>query len=149
VPWYSSTTWLRPAGIASVLVLLGVVLSVAAGWLARRYYGAARRLSADERRAYGATATLSLATLVILGCWLTLILGLRFQPLGVGTYLLQVATLLVLPALCIASLWLLRSGLAQHRGRWSVVLRAAVVLAAVSTLWTAVAFNLTHLGIGY
>ena len=149
VPWYSSTTWLRPAGIASVLVLLGVVLSVAAGWLARRYYGAARRLSADERRAYGATATLSLVTLVILGCWLTLILGLRFQPLGVGTYLLQVATLLVLPALCIASLWLLRSGLAQHRGRWSVVLRAAVVLAAVCTLWTAVAFNLTHLGIGY
>jgi CubicO group peptidase (beta-lactamase class C family) len=149
VPWYASTAWLRPAGIASALVLLGVVLSVAAGWLARRYYGAARRLSAGERRAYVATASLSLATLVILGSWLTLILGLRFQPLGVGTYLLQVATLLILPALCIASIWLLRSGQRMRRGRLSAALRVAVVLAAVCTLWTAVAFNLTHLGIGY
>jgi CubicO group peptidase (beta-lactamase class C family) len=147
VPWYASTAWLRPGIIASALLLLAVVLSVAGGWIARRYYGAARRLDGSERSAYLATAALSLATLVILGCWLGLLLGLRFQALGVGTYLLQLATFIVLPVLCIASIWLLRSG--QRRGRLSALLRAAVVLAAVCTLWTALAFNLIHFGTAY
>ena len=149
VPWYASTAWLRPGIIASALLLLGMVLSVAAGWIARRYYGAAQRLSAGERSAYLATAALSLATLVILGSWLALLLGLRFQSLGVGTYLLQLATFIILPALCIASIWLLRSGQRLHRGRLSALLRVAVVLAAVCTLWTALAFNLIHFGTGY
>jgi hypothetical protein len=37
----------------------------------------------------------------------------------------------------------------MRHGRLSAALRVAVVLAAACMLWTAVAFNLTHLGIGY
>ncbi|HUI59356.1 MAG TPA: serine hydrolase domain-containing protein, partial [Steroidobacteraceae bacterium] len=35
VPWYRSTTWLRPAAIVSSVTLLLLVLSLPAGWLAR------------------------------------------------------------------------------------------------------------------
>jgi len=149
VPWYQSTTWLRPAAIAGCVALLLLVLSLPAGWLARKSYGGALRLLGRERRAYLWTAWLSLATLGILLWWLATLLTLTFSPLGAATYLLEAATILVLPALCIASFGFFRIGLAARRGVVGIGARAVIMASAVCLLWIAIAFNLTHFGTAY
>ena len=149
VPWYASTAWLRPAAILSVLLLLGLLLSFPAGWIARRYYGAGRRFLGTERSAYRSTGAAALVTAAILTAWLRILLTLRFQPLGGAVYLLQILTIIVLPVLCLVSAWFFWTGLKTPR-RWLGLLgRAAMVLAALCIQWIAIIFNLTHIGVHY
>jgi CubicO group peptidase (beta-lactamase class C family) len=149
VAWYQSTTWLRPAAIASAVVLLAVILSLPVGRMVRKYYAAEGKLKDSERTAYLATALLSLGTIVILCAWLSIILTLRFTPLGAAVYLLQFATIVVLPALCLASASFAWIGFKAHRGVLSGIWRGVVLLSSICLLWIAVAFNLTHLGLQY
>jgi hypothetical protein len=148
-PWYISTTWLRPAVLVGLVVLLGMAVSPLVGWAARRTYGAAKRLEGTERRAYRASVSLAVAALVIVAVWLSVLLPLTFDPLGASVYLLQLATVLLLPALCLVSAWFLMAGVGLRRGVFSLGLRAVVLLAAISVLWVAVAFGLTHFGLDY
>jgi len=148
-PWYASTAWLRPAAILSVLLLLGLLLSFPAGWIARQYYGAGRRFLGAERSAYRSTGAAALVTAAILIAWLRILLTLRFQPLGGAVYLLQILTIIVLPVLCVVSAWFLWTGLNTPR-RWLGLLgRGAIVLAALCIQWIAIIFNLTHIGVHY
>ncbi len=148
-PWYASTAWLKPGLMISSLVLAVMVLTAPFGWIARRYYAADRRLAGQEWSAYLACTLLALATLAILGAWITSLVGLRFQALGAGTYGLEILTILVLPLLVLACAWFLATGLAARRGLLSLALRAVLTLASVCPLWFAIAFNLTHLGLNY
>jgi CubicO group peptidase (beta-lactamase class C family)/uncharacterized Tic20 family protein len=148
-PWYISTTWLRPAVLVGLVVLLGMAVSPLVGWAARRTYGAAKRLEGTERLAYRASVSLAVAALVIVAVWLSVLLPLTFDPLGASVYLLQLATVLLLPALCLVSAWFLMAGVGLRRGVFSLGLRAVVLLAGISVLWVAVAFGLTHFGLDY
>jgi CubicO group peptidase (beta-lactamase class C family)/uncharacterized Tic20 family protein len=148
-PWYISTAWLRPAVLVGLVVLLGMAVSPLVGWAARRTYGAAKRLEGTERLAYRASVSLAVAALVIVAVWLSVLLPLTFDPLGASVYLLQLATVLLLPALCLVSAWFLMAGVGLRRGVFSLGLRAVVLLAGISVLWVAVAFGLTHFGLDY
>jgi hypothetical protein len=149
VAWWESTTWLRPAAIASAAVLLALILSFPAGRMVRQYYAADRRLNGNERQAYLATALLSLAAVMIVSAWLSILLTLRFNPLGAAVYVLQAATIILLPALCVASAWFAWSGIKARRGVLSAIWRGAVVLSSICILWIAIVFNLTHVGLEY
>lgn len=149
VPWYSSTAWLRPAVVIGLVVLLGMAISPLVGWAARRTYGAAKRLQEMERNAYRASVSLAVAALVIIAAWLSILLPLTFDPLGPSIYLLELATVLLLPALCVASAWFLWIGVGLRRGMFSLGLRVVMLLASVSVLWVVIAFNLTHFGLDY
>jgi hypothetical protein len=149
VAWWQSTSWLRPAAIASVMILLALILSLPVGRMVRKYYSAERRLGGNERQAYLATALLSLGVTLILCAWLSVVLTLRFNPLGAAVYVLQIATITLLPALCAASAWFAWIGIQKQRGVLSSLWRGAVVLSSICILWVAIAFNLTHLGLAY
>jgi CubicO group peptidase (beta-lactamase class C family) len=149
VPWYQSTTWLRPAAIASVLVLLALVLSVPVGRMIRKYYAAGRKLKGSERAAYLTAALLSLGAIAILGAWLSVLLNLRFNPLGPAVQVLQIATIALLPVLCVASGWFEWMGIKARRGVLSALWRGIITLSSICILWVAIAFNLTHLGLNY
>lgn len=150
VPWYCSTAWLNPVLALSLIVLLGLLLSAPAGWVARRTYGTSRRFVGPERRVYTATALLGLATLAAIGCWGALLTGLKFQALGAGTMLLQIATILALPGYLILAAWFLAAGFQAKRGGWvSLLLRALVVLSAFFLLWAGLVFHLISFGVDY
>ena len=135
VAWYQSTTWLRPAAIAGTVVLLAMILSLPIGRMVRKYYAADRKLKDSERTAYLTTALLSLGTIVILCAWLLVILTLRFKPLGAAVYLLQAATIVILPALCFASASFAWNGFKAHRGVFSGIWRGAIFLSSICLLW--------------
>lgn len=111
VPWYLFTAWLQPALLVGLLLLVGFVLSPLVGLLARKRYGAAGRFQGTERSAYCASVSFALAALLMLALWLSILLTLRFDPLGFGVYLLEIATIVVLPLLCIVGAWFLWTGL--------------------------------------
>ncbi|MEI9996735.1 MAG: serine hydrolase domain-containing protein [Rhizomicrobium sp.] len=148
-PWYKSTAWLQPALIVSLLLLLIAVLSLPFGWLVRRYYGTDRIVQRSERTAYLAQSWFALGSLVILGLWMSVLLTLTFNPLGSWVYVLEVATIVALPLLCAASVWLFWASVQARRGILALIWRGALVLASVCVLWFAVAFNLTHIGLDY
>jgi CubicO group peptidase (beta-lactamase class C family) len=149
VSWYSSTAWLRPAVLASLLLLLGLILSFPAGWIARKYYGASKRFIGSEQSAYRWTGILSLTTIIILVLWLSIILTLRFQPLSPLVYLLQVFTIGVLPLLCLASARYFWTGYRARRSTFGLLFRGLFFAATLCTLWVAIIFNLTHIGLHY
>jgi CubicO group peptidase (beta-lactamase class C family) len=149
VPWYISTTWLRPAVLIGLVVLLGMAVSPLVGWAARRSYGGSKRLEGTERTAYRASVSLAVAALLIVAVWLAILLPLTFDPLGSSVYLLQLATVVLLPALCVVSAWFVWVGIGLRRGAFSLGLRGVVLLASISVLWVAVAFGLTHFGLDY
>jgi CubicO group peptidase (beta-lactamase class C family) len=149
VPWYLSTAWLNPVLAISMIGLLGLLLSAPAGWIARRSYAAPRRFVGPERRLYTATTLLGLATLVVLGCWAALVTSLKFQVLGTGTLLLQIATILAMPGFLILAAAFLAKGLTEKR-RWpSLLLRGLVVLSAFFLLWGGIVFHLLSFGTDY
>jgi uncharacterized protein YhhL (DUF1145 family) len=92
---------------------------------------------------------LSLATLASLAVWLSILLTLAFTPLPTATYLLQVATLLLLPISCAVSGWFLCTGLRIKRGFFALSLRLLLLLAAICILWAGLVFNLMHIGLNY
>jgi uncharacterized Tic20 family protein len=149
VPWYLSTAWLRPVVLVSLVVLLGLALSPLVGWAARRTYNAAKRLQGTERNAYRASVSAAVAALVIIAAWLSILLPLTFDPLGPSVYFLQLATVLLLPTLCVVSAWFIWAGVGVRRGGFSLGLRTVVLLASVSVLWAAIGYNLTHFGLDY
>jgi CubicO group peptidase (beta-lactamase class C family) len=149
VPWYASTSWLRPAAMLSVLIQLIFVLSAPIGFIARRYYSADRRMQGWEWAAYGSSIGLSIIVMGLLYVWFTTLTTLTFQALGGGTIALEIAGIIGFPALCLATAWFIEAGVVEHRKWYSVLLRALPFLSAVCLLWCAVAFNLTHLGVNY
>lgn len=149
VPWYSSTAWLRTATILSLLSILAMLLSFPVNWIARRYYGASRRLIEGERRAYRLTGALALAALLIVVLWLSILLTLRFQPLSPLVYMLQFLTIVVLPLLCLVSARFFWIGYRARRGISGLLLRGIFFSASLCILWVAFIFNLTHIGLHY
>jgi CubicO group peptidase (beta-lactamase class C family) len=149
VPWYLSTAWLNPVLAISAAILIGLLLSAPIGWIARRTYGAPRRFVGPERRVYSATALAGLATSMVIGCWGWLLIHLKFQALGAGTMLLQIATILALPGYLILAIWFLASGLRAKRGWVSLTLRVLVMLSAFFLLWAGLASHLISFGVDY
>jgi CubicO group peptidase (beta-lactamase class C family) len=149
VPWYSSTAWLRPGSIASILIFLCLLLSVPAGWISRKYCSAEVRLGGAERSAYRSTALLTLAAIAILVLWLSILLKLKFQPLSSVVYLLEFLTIITLPILCVTSAWFFWLGIKARRRTLVLLFRGILLLSTLCIQWIAIIFNLIHMGLHY
>jgi CubicO group peptidase (beta-lactamase class C family) len=149
VAWYKSTAWLRPTLIVSLFILFISFVSLPAGRLLRWYYTAPRQLEGRERASYLTAAWLSGAVLCILGVWLTVLLSLTFKPLAGWVYILELSTIIALPACCLSNAWFVWTGAAAGRGISRLIWRTISVLASICVLWVAIAFKLTHIGLNY
>ena len=149
VPWYKSSGWLTPALGASLVVLFMLLLSAPVGAISRRYYAAGRKLQGEEWRAYLSSLVMTVAALAVFIWWFMTLTSLGFQPLGPAIYALELSTIVAFPVLAAVAVWFLVAGLRSKRGWLSVVVRGAVVLAALCLVWVSVAFNLIHLGLNY
>ena len=149
VPWYETKAWLQMTMIVSAIVLLGLLLSLPLGALARRYYLATKRLEGSERRAYLLSVSSALATVIVVGGWLALVLNLAPTRLPSWVYLLELATILVPLVHCVATLWFLWAGFTRKRTIFNLGLRAMIVLASIWTVWFAVAFKFAHIGLDF
>ncbi len=147
VPWYEDAAWLRPALIASLVILLLAALAWPFGAVQRRYYAAGRpvapRRTAIVQRSVAGVAA---ATLVLLGFWFYFLTKLSVQPLGAGTYVLQIATIILIPGLFALALWRLwlsvKSGL-----KLSMLWSLTIALAASIVLWAGLAYHLIYIGL--
>jgi len=147
VPWYESTSWLRPALIASLVVLLLAALAWPMGWVQRRYYGAQRPLATGRTRAVQrSVAGLSAATLVLIGLWFNFVTNLQLQTFGVNVTLMQLATIILAPGLFGFALWRLWLAI-KAKGTLAIVWSAAIALSALIVLWGTLVFHLLHLGL--
>ncbi len=149
VPWYETKAWLETSMIASILTLLGLLLSLPLGALARRYYRGTKRLEGSERSSYLLSVAFALATMIVVFVWLFLLLNLTFVRLPSWVYLLQLATIAIPPILCAATIRFLLAGIATKRAILSVGLRATMVLVSVWVVWFVVVFNFAHIGLDY
>ena len=151
VPAGKDTTWLMPALLAaiSVLLLTAVLWPVTA--LVRRKYGAAFPLSGDEAKSYRAARAGAVATLAVgLGWTLIVVVGLRqldfFGPAAAPWLLILglLGPLLLLAALAGTAwdawlIWTRRRGWRSWLARlWS----AALVLSVLVALWVVAAFHM-------
>ncbi len=151
VPAGKDTTWLMPALLAaiSVLLLTAVLWPVTA--LVRPKYGAAFPLSGDEAKSYRAARAGAVATLALgLGWTLIVVVGLKqldfFGPAAAPWLLILglLGPLLLLAALAGTAwdawlIWTRRRGWRSWLARlWS----AALVLSVLVALWVVAAFHM-------
>jgi CubicO group peptidase (beta-lactamase class C family) len=149
VPWYETKAWLQATMIISAIILLGLLLSLPIGALARRYYLGIKRLEGRERSAYLLSVWSALATVIVVGGWLALVLNLAPTRLPPWVYLLELMTILVPLVLCIATVWFFLAGIACKRTIFNLGLRATIVLASIWIVWFAVAFKFAHIGLDF
>ncbi|MDT9600294.1 serine hydrolase domain-containing protein [Sphingosinicella rhizophila] len=147
VGWYENISWFRPALIASLIVLLLAAIAWPLGAVQRRYYGAnLPQIAKRTRDVQRSTAGLAAATLVLIGIWLSVIMSLRVGLLSGSIYLLQIATIVVIPGLFLFALWRLWLAI-QSRQRVSIAWSLAIALAAFIVLWGALVFHLIFIGL--
>ncbi len=153
--WYRNPTWLRPLFFCSVGALLLTALLWPIAAIVRRRFGATLELEPTALRAYrfskiGATAivlgltlwgvvfSLVLKDTAVLGPGLDLLL-LTTQSFGIVAFVGGLAAILV----NLRAVW---TGKRHWPAKtWSVVLSVA----ALTVLWTALAFKLMSIGVNY
>lgn len=154
-PWYLSSSWLLPALIAGLVILLLTALSWPAGAIARRRYGAKLALTGKDRTAYRLVRGFSALVVLVLIGWAVAIstmmsdLNLLSGPLDWLVVLLQITGLIAFIGLFLISLWNLWLVWKGKRGWFSKLWSVLVVLAALVALWVGFAFNLIGFGLNY
>lgn len=149
LPWYETKSWLQLGIYASLAALFGLILSLPAGAVARKYYRGSKRLEGDERKAYLLSWAAAVGTIVIAGAWLSLVLNLSFARLPTWVYALQIATMSMPVVLCLSSVWFLWTGFLSKRALFNVGLRTFLFLISVWIVWFVIAFNFAHIGLNY
>ncbi len=155
VPWQRAASWVTPALLASlgVLVLGAVQWPVAA--LVRRRYGGSLELTAPARAAYHGARGFGLLVVAVFAGWMVFLTSvfadltlLSAQSDGVLMALqgLTIAGVLGLGASAAANGVL---AVREGRGLWSLLWAVALVLATAVVIWVASFFNLLTFGVGY
>jgi hypothetical protein len=150
-----SGTWLLPAAIAALVVLLVTALAWPISALTRRYYAAPSTLSVGDARAQRRLRIVAVATVLVWAGWIGLVYvmmsNITMLSPKMDGYLraLQVIGAIVLVGGTLAGLWSTRATLRGGRGwlarAWAALLAAALLV----SLWVAVAFNLLRFGVQY
>jgi len=154
-PWYIAKSWLLPALMAGLLILLITALSWPAGAIARRRYGAKLELTGHERVAYRLVRGLSaLVPLVLIGWAIAIITMMGDLAMLSGgmdwlIVLLQVTSLIGFIGLFLVSFWNLWLVWKGKRGWFSKLWSVLIFMAALVVLWVAIAFNLIGFGLNY
>lgn len=155
VPWYKDSTWLLPAVIAAIGVVLLGALAWPVGALNRRRYAAPARFTGRRLRDHRIFHGWHWLVLAVLGGWtawfviglgtLTMLSG----PLDPLLYAVQVLTPIALFGLLVLAGWNLLLARRERRGWFALVWGAALLASAVLLLWTAFAFRLFSFGTNY
>ncbi len=150
-----SGTWLLPAALVALVVLLVTALAWPISALTRRYYAVPSKLSVGDARAQRRLRLVAVATVLVWAGWIGLIYAMMtnislFSPKMDG-YLraLQVSGAIVFIGGTLVGLWSARATLRGGRGwlarAWALLLAAALLV----SLWVAVAFNLLRFSVQY
>jgi CubicO group peptidase (beta-lactamase class C family) len=148
-------TWLLPAGIAALAVLLLTALAWPISALARRYYRLPAALTGGDARAQRWTRIVALATVLTWAGWIGLIVAMmtNITLLGPKTdvfvWALQLVGAIVFVGGTLAGLrsaaLTLRGGRSALAKGWAVLLAAALLV----SLWVAIAFHILAFGVQY
>lgn len=154
-PWYRDSTWLSPAAMASLAVVLLTALAWPVGAIARRRYKAPMSAEPRALRLQRLTHGFAWATIVALGLWAAFItiafadLKMLGGPLDWLLWLAQLLTPIALFGLLALAAWNLWQAWTVKRGwlskSWSILL----LLAAAVLLWVAIGYNLIGFGTSY
>jgi CubicO group peptidase (beta-lactamase class C family) len=147
VPWHESATWLRPALLASMAVLVLTLLGSAAAVFTRRYHGVAAKHPPANVLPWRIARIAAIPAIAALIGWAMLLPAMmsnigkldgRHDPI---VHLLQIVGTLSFVTLVAAAIWSLvvnwRSFPWTSRA-WSIVLAGAAVI----ILWVGIVFNL-------
>lgn len=152
-PWYASGSWLIPALLFALAVILITALAWPIGWIARKRFGAQLALTGPARTAYRAVRGLAWLVLLVLVGWLIVVTGIEnFDGHGKNDWLiltLQVVGTLAYLGLLAASVWNLMLAFKDKRGWFSKLWAVALMLGAFFLLWVALVFKLVSFGTGY
>lgn len=155
VPWWKSASWLLPAFLSALLVLVLTVLAWPVSALVRRHYKASYALSGLDARAH---RLIRLSALVVLGTVLaagiTLVVMFSNYDLlsPANDWLvrtLRVASLIVLPIGAAIALWNAWVVLSSGRRRWAKFWAVVLALSFVVVLWVAAAYRLVGFSANY
>ncbi|MET0856053.1 MAG: hypothetical protein ABWY27_04845, partial [Telluria sp.] len=155
VPTGISGTWLKPALIGGIVVLLLTFLAMPFGWFARRKYKVAMPLNGEGRRAYRWSQIGAGLTLLVLGGWITAVTLMMgnlknatnlFDPM---LWLLQIAGIVVFSAAILAAVWNMKWTWSEKRSVarkiWSVLLLASTIV----VFYAAARFGLLAMQVNY
>ncbi|WP_422056624.1 serine hydrolase domain-containing protein [Sphingomonas sp.] len=152
-PWYASGSWIIPALLFALAVLLLTAIAWPTGWVARRRYGAPLALSGTARTAYHVVRGLAWLVLLVLVGWLLVVLGIEdFEGHGKNDWLiltLQVVGTLGFFGLLAAAAWNAWLAFKGKRGWFSKLWAVLLTLAAFILLWVGLVFKLVSFGTGY
>jgi CubicO group peptidase (beta-lactamase class C family) len=154
-PLSKSGTWLLPAAIAALGILLVTALAWPISALVRRYYGVPSTLSVSDAKAQRRLRIVAVATVLVWAGWMGLVYvmmsNISMLSPKMDGYLraLQVGGAIVFVGGTLVGLWSARTTLRGGRGwlarTWTVLLGTALLV----SLWVAIAFNLLRFSVHY
>lgn len=154
-PLASSSTWLRPAVIASLAAILVTVILWPVGALVRRHYGKPFPLKAREASAWRwVRIGAGLSALVVIAWGATVLAVLTDLNLGVPANDWWLLTLHILGSLAVfagfaLALWNAWEAWKGRRGWFSKLWSVVLVIATFILAWIAVIFHLVGLSTNY
>ena len=155
VPAARAKSWIIPALVVGLAVFLAAVLYWPTAWLIRRKYGAASPLTGSPLRTLNVVRGFGLLAVILFAGWAAVIMA-AFEtyldsPYAFDTalWVLQIASLVILPGLAILALLNLVSAWKGKRVLRSKIWSLAMVLASLMLLYFAVQFGFLALTVEY
>lgn len=155
VPWYLNSTWLMPAFLAALVIILLTALTWPAGWIARRRYKAALPFEGQALKAFRLTRGFAWATVLVVVGWVSFMsvamadFTLLSGSLDWLLYLLQGLSPIIFFGMVGIAAWNLWLAWTGRRGWFSKTWSVLLLIGALIVLWVALAFHLIGFGTLY
>jgi hypothetical protein len=154
-PLSKSGTWLLPAAIAALVILLVTALAWPISALVRRYYRVPSTLSVSDAKAQRRMRIVAVATVLVWAGWMGLVYvmmsNISMLSPKMDGYLraLQVSGAIVFVGGTLVGLWSAWTTLRGERGLLARAWTGLLVAALLVSLWVAIAFNVLRFSVHY